>query len=429
MNTEEILKNIALERSVISYLLQQQTIHQLRSIFLEPTDSAMFTDPCCRAAYKKMRSRLDDSPLSDNDCLSFLHAIGREYGFSVEVSSDDKTESEKNDSEFEYIAWVQQLNDLHLRRKLFKLLRSGQEKLLRPNSNLGQLLKSLSYEMKILCNTCTKNGNTQSVKNALLSVIDEVLYLFSKNAPQGIPSGLKKFDTYTSGFLPGRLYLFVGTAGSGKTALALSITSAAMKEEFVRVGFASSQHSVEDLLRPLLYQHSDVVQDNVYQGHMDDESYERMLGNVEKFIAKDIDFRSLRNRTITDVRNHAFDLAENKSAQNILLVDDAELLQGNETSIEQVCKSLKAIATDLDLPVLAFCKMASDDDEDSWMETNALREEQLHKIDADIIVILENDDPEEAELFLLRNPGRPMCRIPIQFDYGTYQFSERAEEE
>jgi replicative DNA helicase len=226
----------------------------------------------------------------------------------------------------------------------------------------------------------------------------------------GVPTGFRDLDTLTGGWQNSDLIIIAGRPSAGKTAFALSLgrNAATHSEKPTGVGIFSLEMSMQQLVMRLLCAEAKVDAHLVRTGRLPDDDWKRLslaagrLTNTQVFID---DTASL---AILELRAKARRL---KAERNIglLIVDYLQLLQGPKSSenrekeISAISRSLKALAKELNIPVIALSQLsrAVESRTDKRPILSDLRESGAIEQDADVVAFVHRsemyEDPNSEE--------------------------------
>ncbi len=213
----------------------------------------------------------------------------------------------------------------------------------------------------------------------------------------GVSTGFSELDTYTAGFQPGDLVVLAARPSMGKTALALNIVQHAAIEHNVGVGIFSLEMSKDQLVQRLLCSEGMVNGERLRRGKLEDTDYPKLaraaglLGTAPIWIDDSAMISPL------GMRSRARRL---KADHNIALVvvDYLQLMQGPRDSenrqqeISYISRSLKALAKELNVPVLALSQLSRAPElrggEHRRPQLADLRESGAIEQDADVVLFI-----------------------------------------
>ncbi|MFY0649054.1 MAG: replicative DNA helicase [Methylophilaceae bacterium] len=276
------------------------------------------------------------------------------------------------------------------------------------------------------------------IKELLPQVAERIDQLFQRDNPSdvtGIPTGYKDLDMMTSGLQPGDLIIIAGRPSMGKTSLALNIC------EYVAIdtGLPSAVFSMEmastQLVSRLIGSVGKLNQHKMRTGQLDDNDWEKLsyaLGQLNEAPIF-IDEGSALNPY--EVRARARRLHKQCGRLGLIVIDYLQLMgsagstENRATEISEISRSLKALAKELNVPVIALSQLNRSVEQrpDKRPVMSDLRESGAIEQDADVIMFIYRDEvynPETpdkgiAEIILAKQRNGPVGRVKLTF-LGEY---------
>jgi replicative DNA helicase len=220
----------------------------------------------------------------------------------------------------------------------------------------------------------------------------------------GVPSGFKDLDNLTAGFQKSDLIIIAARPSMGKTALALNIAfnAAYPKEENkpVPVAFFSLEMSKEQLVRRLLSSEGHIDASHLRRAFLTDQEWEDIQGAAGKLMDAPIYIDDTPAATVLEIRGKSRRLkAEGKLG--LVIVDYLQLMRGRgdapsrEQEISEISRSLKALAKELAVPVIALSQLSRKvEDRDKYKRPilSDLRESGAIEQDADVVLFIYRDE-------------------------------------
>ncbi len=275
------------------------------------------------------------------------------------------------------------------------------------------------------------------LKDVLKSSIKRVEELYEKKELiTGIPSGFTELDKLTAGFQPSDLIIIAGRPSMGKTAFALNIAQHAAVEHGVPTAIFSLEMSKEQLALRMLCSEAMVDAHKVRTGFLGKEDWPRLINAAGNLSQAPIFIDDTPALTVLEMRAKARRL---KSDQDIglVIVDYLQLMQGRagserrEQEISEISRSLKAMAKELDVPVLALSQLNRkvEDRPNKRPQMSDLRESGAIEQDADVIAFIyrdevynrSEDNPKrgKAEIIVAKQRNGPTGTVLLAF-VGKY---------
>ncbi len=270
----------------------------------------------------------------------------------------------------------------------------------------------------------------------------------------GVPSGLKELDIYTGGFQKSDLIIIAARPSMGKTALALSLARNAAVVFNKPVAFFSIEMAAVQLMIRLLSSEAKIDQQKMRTGRINEDDRSLIVKALNKLSNIPIYIDDSPNLGIMELRAKCRRLKSEHKIEAVF-VDYLQLIsspkaESREREISIISASLKQIAKELDIPVIALAQL------NRSVETRTgnkrpmlsdLRESGSIEQDADVVIFVnrpevynqmkyEDDLPTEgtAELIIgkQRNGPTGTVRVGFQKNYArfenlTYQFAENDE--
>ncbi len=211
----------------------------------------------------------------------------------------------------------------------------------------------------------------------------------------GIPTGLSDLDNLLSGFQNGDLVILAGRPSMGKTALALSMLRNAAVEYGVPVAFFSLEMPDYQLALRLLCAEAKVNSHQVRTGTLPQNEYRKLTEQMGKLAEAPIFIDDTPGVTMLDIRSKSRRLKQEHDIKLIVL-DYLQLLSGpkaesRQQEITKISRSLKMLAKELDVPVLALSQLSRAVEQrtgDHRPQLSDLRESGAIEQDADVVMFV-----------------------------------------
>ena len=248
----------------------------------------------------------------------------------------------------------------------------------------------------------------------------------------GIPTGFFDFDRLTSGFQPSDLIIIAGRPSMGKTAFALNIAANAASKHKIPVGIFSLEMSKEQLTTRMLCAEAKVDSQKLRSGFLAEHDWQLLIEAASVLSEAPIFIDDTPAISVLELRAKARRL---KSEHNIslIIIDYLQLMKGKggnerrEQEISEISRSLKALAKELNIPVVALSQLNRkvEDRENKRPRLADLRESGAIEQDADLIAFLyrdevynqREDNPNRgmAELIIGKHRNGPVGKIKLAF--------------
>ncbi len=215
----------------------------------------------------------------------------------------------------------------------------------------------------------------------------------------GVPSGYKDLDKLTAGFQKSDLIIIAARPSMGKTALGLCIARNAAKDSGIPVGFFSLEMSKEQLAMRLLCSEARVDSHKIRSGFLSRQECGKLLQAAGLFMDVPIYIDDTPGISPLELRAKARRIMADQGL-GLVVVDYLQLMRGRETAerreqeISEISRSLKGLAKELDIPVIAIAQLNRKVEEraDKRPLLSDLRESGAIEQDADVIAFIYRDE-------------------------------------
>jgi len=263
------------------------------------------------------------------------------------------------------------------------------------------------------------------------------LDLLQQNQGQltGVSTGYHDLDTMTAGLQPGDLIIVAGRPSMGKTTLALNIAENAAIGAAIPVAVFSMEMSRDQLAMRMISSLGRVDQSHLRTGNFGDEDWARINGAIAQMKTAPIYIDDSGALTPTEVRARARRLKREKGSLGLIVIDYLQLMQvpgtkeNRATEISEISRSLKALAKELRVPVIALSQLNRGVEQrtDKKPVMSDLRESGAIEQDADVIVLIyreevyEPDTPRKgiADIIIAKQRNGPTGEVHLTF-LGKY---------
>ena len=253
----------------------------------------------------------------------------------------------------------------------------------------------------------------------------------SNSTITGVPTGFAGIDNLTCGFQSSDLIIIAGRPSMGKTSLALNIAhnTAANSDTVNRVAFFSLEMSKEQLVTRMLCSQSEINAQTIRRGLLKDEDWPRLSEAAAVVSELPIYIDDTAAITVMEMRAKARRLKNDKGL-DMVVVDYLQLMRGDgesrEREISEISRSLKAMAKELDIPVVALSQLnrSVESRPDKRPQLSDLRESGAIEQDADVIMFVYRDEvyntdkPDnkgQAEILVRKQRNGPTGVVNMRF--------------
>lgn len=235
-----------------------------------------------------------------------------------------------------------------------------------------------------------------SSKDLITRVFEQIeKRMETKELVTGVPSGYYQFDEFTAGLQPSDLIIVAGRPSMGKTAFAMNVAMRAAAMHDVPTAIFSLEMSMEQIMQRMLCCWGKVDLAKLRRGRLDDEDWSRLYDAANHLSASPIYVDDTPAITTMDLRARCRRLKA-EHGLGLIMVDYLQLMRASrhidsrEQEISDISRSLKALAKELNVPVVALSQLNRKVEEraDKRPMMSDLRESGAIEQDADIIIFL-----------------------------------------
>jgi replicative DNA helicase len=431
-------QNIEAEKCVLgSILLESKSILEIIEK-LEPDD---FYHEAHRIIYKTMVTLFNRSQPQDiiavTNALRDSNKLEDVGGLAYVASFTDIVPMPSNTSH--YI-------DIILEKSILRQLIYASSKInagcYEKQGNVSNILDEAESAIFAISNSRSQSAY-KSVNEFIKRSIEKVEELSKNNDPiTGVPTGFESFDALTAGLQPANLIIIAARPSMGKTALAMNIAQNAAIKSKIPVGVFSLEMSGNELAMRMLCSVGHVDLRKVRSGQLNRESdWARLVRAINMLESAPIYIDETPAISILELRAKARRM---KIEHNIglVIVDYLQLMRGpqhvqtREQEVSEISRSLKALAKEIDVPVIALSQL------NRAMETRKnnkrpqlsdLRDSGAIEQDADVVCFIhreemENPDPNFpkrgiSELIIGKQRNGPTGSVRLTFlkEYTSFE--------
>ncbi|MCW8941873.1 MAG: replicative DNA helicase [Gammaproteobacteria bacterium] len=278
-------------------------------------------------------------------------------------------------------------------------------------------------------------GGFQDMKSLLSKTVDKIDHLFNSDGGiTGVSTGFDKFDEMTTGLQEADLVIVAGRPSMGKTTFAMNIAENAAIGDKVPVAVFSMEMPGDALAMRMISSLGRVDQHHIRTGNLTDEDWARITSAIHILSEANIYIDDTPAMSPNEVRARARRL-KRQHGLGLIVIDYLQLMQvhgGSEnraTEISEISRSLKAMAKELKVPVIALSQLnrSLEQRPDKRPVMSDLRESGAIEQDADLIVFIYRDEvynedsPQKgvAEIIIAKQRNGPIGKSLLTF-LGKY---------
>jgi len=207
--------------------------------------------------------------------------------------------------------------------------------------------------------------SAETAQNLVIQAKKKIEEISNKEGLSGVPSGFDKLDKLTSGWQPSDLIIVAARPGMGKTALTLSMARNITVNSGTPVAFFSLEMSSVQLITRLISSETGLSSEKLRTGRLEKHEWEQLNVKVKTLEKAPLFIDDTPSLSIFDLRAKARRLASQHGIK-MVIIDYLQLMTsggsqkgGNrEQEISTISRNLKALAKELDVPVIALSQLS-----------------------------------------------------------------------
>ncbi len=273
----------------------------------------------------------------------------------------------------------------------------------------------------------------ESLDTVLSKTVDKIEELFQSphDGVTGVSTGFGDLDKKTAGLQSSDLIIVAARPSMGKTTFAMNLCENAVMKQDKPVLIFSLEMPSSQLMMRMLASFSRVDQTKIRTGELDDEDWARIASTISLLKERKMYIDDSSGLTPTDIRSRARRIAREHGGVSMIMIDYLQLmrvpgLSENRTlEIAEISRSLKALAKELNVPVVALSQLnrSLEQRADKRPVNSDLRESGAIEQDADVIMFIYRDEvynpdsPQKgtAEIILGKQRNGPIGSVRLTF--------------
>jgi replicative DNA helicase len=270
----------------------------------------------------------------------------------------------------------------------------------------------------------------------LSQVVERIETLYARDNPSditGTATGFTDLDRMTSGLQPGDLVIVAGRPSMGKTALAINIAENVAMDSKLPVAIFSMEMGASQLAMRMLGSVGKLNQHDLRTGRLQDDDWGRLTHALGKLNDAPIHIDESAALSALDLRARSRRLHRQNNGLGLIVVDYLQLMSSNAgkasenraTEISEMSRSLKALAKELHVPVMALSQLnrSLEQRPNKRPVMSDLRESGAIEQDADLILFIYRDevynsdspDKGKAEIIIGKQRNGPIGKVELAF--------------
>jgi replicative DNA helicase len=275
----------------------------------------------------------------------------------------------------------------------------------------------------------------QHLQPVLTQVVERIDMLYARDNPDdvtGVPTGFADLDSMTSGLQPGDLVIVAGRPSMGKTAFALNIAEHVGLDKGLPVAVFSMEMAATQLAMRLLGSVGRLDQHRMRTGRLEKDDWQRLTNALGRLSEAPIYIDETPALNPLDLRARTRRLHRQYDGLGLVVVDYLQLMSASSsngenraTEISEISRSLKALAKELKVPVMALSQLnrSLEQRPNKRPVMSDLRESGAIEQDADVILFIyrdevynpESPDKGSAEIIIGKQRNGPIGTVRLTF--------------
>ena len=287
-----------------------------------------------------------------------------------------------------------------------------------------------------------QEGGPQYVNPVLTQTLERIDLLFnSTETITGVTTGFKDLDEMTSGLQSSDLVIVAARPSMGKTAFAMNLVESVLIKAEKPVLVFSMEMPADSILMRMISSLGQINQTRVRSGKLEEDDWPRLTSAVNMLKDRPLYIDDTAGLSPAELRSRARRVArEIKQDFGMIMIDYLQLMQvpgmneGRTAEISEISRSLKALAKELNCPVVALSQLnrGLESRTDKRPMNSDLRESGAIEQDADVIMFIYRDeyyhedsqDKGIAEIIIGKQRNGPVGKVRLSFQGQFTKFND-----
>ncbi|GMU85959.1 MAG: replicative DNA helicase [Ignavibacteriales bacterium] len=306
-----------------------------------------------------------------------------------------------------------------------------------------QILDHANSKLMQISQEQTRKGFVK-MSNAAMEALEYIEHLLDRDtAKYAVKTGYYDLDNILNGFQKSDLIILAARPAMGKTALALSLMRNVALLSNAPVAIFSLEMSRIQLMMRLIAAEARMDSNRLRKGNFSHDDFKKLATATSKLRSSPIFLDDGAGQTIMDIRAKSRRLVYEHNVQFIIidylqLIRAPEVSESREREIAYISMSLKAMAKDLNIPVMALSQLNREveNQKDNRPQLSNLRESGAIEQDADVVMFIhrpeyymQKNNPEKetkkglAEIIIAKHRNGPTGEINLNFigEYSRFE--------
>ncbi len=284
---------------------------------------------------------------------------------------------------------------------------------------------------------------TQSVQDVINEAIEDLQSVqLREDGLSGVPSGYTGIDNVTLGWQPSDMIILAARPSVGKTAFVLTMARNMAVDHNIPVAFFSLEMASKQLVKRLMISETGLPADKIKGGRkLEQYEWEQLNDRLSALSKAPLYIDDTAGLSIYEFRSKARRLVASAGVK-MIIIDYLQLMTGppelkgmREQEVSAISRSLKAIAKELDVPILALSQLSRAVETRGGAkrpQLSDLRESGAIEQDADIVMFIHRpdyyemaDDPAQqglTDIIIAKHRNGAVCDVPMKFRNSEVRF-------
>ncbi len=385
-------RDVDLEQAVLGAIMLESDAYSQVSELLTPES---FYEPAHQKIYDAIvRLALNQKPIDMLTVTDQLQQDGTLESVGGRVFIAELTTRVMSAANVEFHARI--VAQKHLARRLITFATKVEEKAFDEGNDVADLLQEAEGALFEISQTQLKREVTH-IDSVLSEAMRQIQAASNRSSGlSGLPSGYPDLDHITSGWQNSDLIIVAARPAMGKTAFVLSMAKNMAVDYDIPIGFFSLEMSNVQLVKRLLSNVAEIDGIKLKSGQLDDADYAKLNTNMTRLNTAPIYLDETPGLSITELRTKARRLVREHGVK-MIFIDYLQLMMATgmkfssrEQEVSTISRSLKALAKELNIPVLALAQLSRQNESrtDKHPMLSDLRESGAIEQDADIVCFI-----------------------------------------
>lgn len=428
-------RDVEAERSLLgAMMLNPDAFQEAIAIVGFDHEASFYHEPHQHIYHAMLELYMSDMPFDPvmlMRTMETLETLQKADGISYVVGLTKAVHTSANFREYAKI--VVEMRSL---RKMHQLAKALQAQTINKDS-IGEILLGVESEIGEIAADYT-DGKVFKAEDAARTLYVDLREAAEKGiGSQGVKTGVRGLDAIIGGLQPSDMAVLAARPSVGKTALSLSI----MRHAALELGIPTLMFSLEMSVRQLMTRHAMATDylnpDRIYHQWQVKAEIAKLESFQKRWEGVPCEIVDQPGLNAIQMRSAAKRFAQkHRGKTGLIIIDYLQLMTGDgkkrrEEQISEISRRIKALARELDWPVLALSQLNREGD-DGEPKLSQLRESGAIEQDADMVFMMWRPKQEEGERWIkikvAKNRNGPIGDAMLWFDGSTQTFSESRNE-